>query len=134
MKSHILTALSILLGVFTLLGGCSPAVTPTPTTGWVGGPMVFNDTSPLPAWTAGKFTPALLQVTGGVSPYTWTLKSGSQLPDGFQLYTDGKLTGTPPLLSPGATAYVAPPFTVIIQDSVGQRIEVELKITIIQPE
>lgn len=132
MRFRILMACAILLGVF-IFGGCSPAATPIPTTGWAGGPMVFSP-DPLPAWTAGRFTPALLQVSGGISPYTWSLKSGSQLPEGFQLYTDGKLTGTPPLLSPGVTGYVTPPFTVIIQDSVGQRLVVELKITILQPD
>ena len=45
-------------------------------------------TSPYPSTT--------LQASGGVSPYTWALASGSSLPAGLNLSTGGVLSGTRP--------------------------------------
>jgi len=132
-------AVSILL-IFCIFasGGCSagaaitspPAVTLSPT---ATAPLGYVN-NPLPTWTGGKFNAALLQASGGISPYSWTLKEGSALPDGFTLYTDGKFTGTPPLLSAGTTQFITPPFTIILSDSAGNQVEVELNISIVQPE
>jgi hypothetical protein len=127
--------LVIMVLCLNLFAGCgSSSTTSTPTNTSTSGTQLKYVDNPLPTWTAGKFNTALLSATGGVSPYTWTLKDGSQLPEGFQLYTDGKLTGTPPLLPAGTTILITPPFTIVITDSAGNKIEVELRVTIVQQE
>src|SRR5271167_4290649 len=53
-------------------------------------------TTSLPAGAATSLYPSTtLQASGGVSPYTWALASGSSLPAGLNLSTGGVLSGTP---------------------------------------
>lgn len=53
-------------------------------------------TSSLPSATAGTHYEAPLQAQGGVTPYTWSLASGSKLPPGLHLHPhSGRITGTP---------------------------------------
>jgi len=50
-------------------------------------------TTSLPGSTAGGQYNATLQVSGGVSPFSWSISSGS-LPTGFSLSGDGTISGT----------------------------------------
>src|ERR1700683_2568739 len=53
-------------------------------------------TTSLPAGSATSAYPSTtLEASGGVSPYTWALASGSSLPAGLNLSTAGVLSGTP---------------------------------------
>ena len=51
-------------------------------------------TTSLPDATGGSAYNALLQESGGVAPFAWTLTAGS-LPAGFSLGNDGTISGTP---------------------------------------
>lgn len=53
-----------------------------------------------------------LQATGGIAPYKWALASGSSLPAGLSLASDGTISGTP--TAPGVFN-----FTVSVTDSQG---------------
>ena len=53
-------------------------------------------TASLPGGATGSPYPSTtLQASGGVTPYTWVLASGSSLPAGLNLSTAGVLSGTP---------------------------------------
>jgi hypothetical protein len=68
-------------------------------------------TTSLPSGTAGLAYPSTtLQASGGVSPYTWSLASGSNLPGGLTLSSAGTLSGTP-------TTAGSYPFTIVVKDS-----------------
>lgn len=67
-------------------------------------------TSSLPAGTINVAYSANLGGGGGVSPYTWALQAGSNLPAGLSLSSGGAITGTPTAL--GTTS-----FTVVVTDS-----------------
>jgi hypothetical protein len=56
-------------------------------------PLVITTTS-MPDGTVGTPYSAALAATGGTSPYTWSLLSGS-LPNGLSLASDGTVSGTP---------------------------------------
>ncbi|MBI5084638.1 MAG: putative Ig domain-containing protein [Acidobacteria bacterium] len=60
--------------------------------------LAITTTSPLPAATVGASYSVVLQATGGVAPYTWSLASGS-LAAGLTLANNGAITGIP--LAPG---------------------------------
>ena len=68
--------------VFTLT--ISPPITP----------IAISTGSPLPSGTVGTAYSRTLAATGGTSPYTWSLASGS-LPVGLNLSSSGILSGTP---------------------------------------
>ncbi len=72
--------------------------------------LTITTTSPLPSATVGVVYTTTLAATGGTSPYTWTLASGSSLPAGLSLSSGGVISGTP-------TAAVASTFTVQVADS-----------------
>jgi Putative Ig domain len=55
--------------------------------------LVVGKDEPRPA-TLGDSYAETLKASGGVSPYTWSLVSGS-LPDGLEMITNGNLLGTP---------------------------------------
>ncbi len=57
--------------------------------------LTISTTSPLPNGTAGTAYSATLGASGGTSPYTWSVASGSTLPAGLTLATTGALSGTP---------------------------------------
>ena len=67
--------------------------------------------APPAGWTHTVYSDTLT-VTGGTSPYTWSVSSGS-LPAGISLSADGNLTGTP-------TATGTYSFTVKVTDATGQ--------------
>lgn len=60
----------------------------------VGAPVDIATASPLPSGTQGSAYSQTLTATGGTSPYTWTVFSGSLAP-GLSLSSGGALTGTP---------------------------------------
>jgi hypothetical protein len=69
-------------------------------------------TASLPQGTAGvAYTSTTLQATGGVSPYSWSVPSGS-LPTGLSLSAAGLISGMP-------TAGGTSTFAVQVQDSTG---------------
>jgi hypothetical protein len=96
-------------------------------------PTFYIDSSSSYAWVAGQ--PGSFQLTsnGGTSPYIWTVKKGSFIPNEFALSEGGVLSGTAPLLPSGTTARITPPFTVVVTDSTGAARELELRITIVNP-
>jgi len=67
----------------TLLPVSSPVPSPTITTA-----------TPLPSGMVGACYNQFMTATGGVSPYVWTIYSGS-LPSGLFLGSNGSITGTP---------------------------------------
>ena len=73
-------------------------------------PLVVTTTSPLPTGTQGTAYNQTLAATGGTSPYTWTLATGSNLPAGLTLSAGGAISGTPTVT--GTTS-----FTVQVNDS-----------------
>jgi hypothetical protein len=58
--------------------------------------LAFTTTSPLPAATVGVAYSEQFVATGGTSPYTFSVASGSSLPTGFTLTTDGLLASASP--------------------------------------
>ncbi len=75
------------------------------------GPLAISTTSPLPAGTEGVAYNLQLAATGGTSPYTFAVTSGS-LPAGLSLSAAGVITGTP--TSAGTAS-----FTVTVTDNIG---------------
>ena len=73
--------------VVSLTGTGGSTTTPTPT------PVAIS-TASLAKGTTGSAYSATLQATGGTSPYSWSLASGS-LPAGLALSTGGAISGTP---------------------------------------
>src|SRR3974390_997006 len=85
--------LSMLLAfVLVGIGGCAgtvSSVAPPSTSG------LQISTPPLPSATLGSSYSANLAATGGVPPYTWSMKGGT-LPAGLQLSAPtGAISGTP---------------------------------------
>jgi hypothetical protein len=58
--------------------------------------LAFTTTSPLPPATVGVAYSEQFAATGGTSPYTFSVASGSNLPTGFTLTTDGLLASANP--------------------------------------
>jgi hypothetical protein len=76
-----------------------------------GGPVPLAvTTTALPGGTQGTAYSETLGATGGTTPYTWTLVSGSSLPAGLTLSTTGVISGTP-------TTTGTANFTVQVEDS-----------------
>ena len=62
-------------------------------------PPIITSTTPLPSGTVGTAYSQTLQATGGVTPYSWSVVSGS-LPTGLSLSTStGQISGTPTVAS-----------------------------------
>lgn len=89
------------------------------------GPLTIVSTSPLGAGTVGSVFSRQLIATGGQTPYTWSLISGS-LPDGVGLNPSGIVGGTP-------TATGTFDFTVKVTDAQSATAQKALSITIIAP-
>jgi Putative Ig domain len=68
-------------------------------------PLVITTTSVLPSGTAGAPYSVKLAASGGLTPYTWSIASGS-LPAGLKLHAaTGVISGTP--VSGGASTFTA---------------------------
>ena len=83
-------------------------------------------TGSLPNGTVGVAFSQTLSVTGGTSPYTWTITSGS-LPTGLSISSSGVLSGTP--TAAGSPTSV----TFKVTDLTGATATKSLSITIITP-
>jgi hypothetical protein len=89
------------------------------------GTPVAIATKSLPGGNVGTAYSQTLTAAGGTSPYTWSLTSGSTLPAGLALSSNGIISGTP--TAPGTTS-----FTVKVTDSSSpaQTAQATLSITI----
>jgi hypothetical protein len=88
----------------------APAVAPVP--GPVVGPVLASlsiTTGSLPGGTVSDGYSTTIAATGGLTPYVWTVSSGS-LPAGLTLSPSGALSGTP-------TASGTSSFTILVTDS-----------------
>ncbi|MFL6214131.1 MAG: putative Ig domain-containing protein [Blastocatellia bacterium] len=74
----------------SVTGSATPPPTPPPAT------AVAITTSSLPFGTKGVFYSAQFAATGGTTPYSWVVTSGT-LPPGLTLNPNGVLSGTPTL-------------------------------------
>jgi Putative Ig domain len=91
----------------------NPAETATQQIGLLVGinPLGITTPNTLPAAAAGMAYSATLAADGGITPYTWTLVSGS-LPPGLTLHKNGTISGTATASAPGTAD-----FTVQVADS-----------------
>ena len=94
-----------------------------PSTGGGPGPLTILSTSPLGTGTVGSVFFRQLIASGGTTPYTWSLVSGS-LPGGLLLNPSGVVGGTP-------TATGTFDFTVRVTDAQNNTAQKALSITII---
>ena len=88
-------------------------------------PALSVGTSSLPDATAGAAYSQTLAASGGISPYTWAIVSGS-LPAGLSLGANGAITGTP-------TAVGSSTFRVRVTDSASQTATADLTINVRAP-
>jgi Domain of unknown function (DUF4082)/Putative Ig domain len=79
-------------------------------------------TGPLPGATVSGAYGARLAATGGTTPYTWSLASGT-LPAGLSLSTAGTISGTP-------TTAGSYPFTVQVKDAAAHSVSAPLRIAV----
>ncbi len=86
-------------------------------------------TTTLPTWVSGQQSSFVLQASGGVPPYTWTLATGSNLPSGFTLSANGVISGSS-TLALGTSSSVSPPFLVVVKDSKGNSVQKSFNIMI----
>lgn len=92
----------------TVSDGQNPAVTRSITLN-VAGTQLQITVTPLGPFKVGIPFSQTLEATGGKGPYTWTMASGSLLPTGLSLSSNGVISGTP-TISKGYT------FTVRVTD------------------
>jgi hypothetical protein len=62
--------------------------------------LAIQEAGALPAATEGKSYAAIVQASGGVPPYVWSLVPGTSLPAGLSLSSDGVIYGTPSVDGP----------------------------------
>lgn len=110
------------------LTGCNDtnnATTPPPDHG--PGALTITTNSPLPSGTVNQPYATAVGGSGGITPYTWSLASGSPTlpPDLFLDATTGTITGTP--TAPGTTT---PIFRLEDSSSPEQAVQKSLTITI----
>src|SRR5881296_1658512 len=79
--------------------------------------------SQLPGGTAASAYSATLSASGGTSPYSWSVSSGT-LPTGLSLSSSGTLSGTP-------TVAGAFPFTVAVKDAASASASASLSINVV---
>src|SRR5437660_4999 len=79
--------------------------------------------SQLPGGTAGSAYSATLSASGGTSPYSWSVSSGT-LPTGLSLSSAGTLSGTP-------TVAGSFPFTVAVKDAASGSASASLSINVV---
>lgn len=96
-------------------------------------------TTDLPAWIEGQAGSATLTANAGTKPYTWTFTPGSVPPGWLVLGNvggannlDGILGGLAPLLAPGSTKSISPPFSVTCTDANGLKTTAEFRVIIIK--
>ena len=127
-RNIVVTVFFSLLAVL-FLNSCSDAnnVTgpPAPPEPTPPGPLSILTSSPLPAGTSGVAYDITLALSGGTSPYTWSLTPGSPaLPTGLTLNpSTGNISGTPTVVATRNTEFS-------LQDSTGQSVQKILSITV----
>jgi Putative Ig domain len=123
------TASSTTSLTFTVTDSSSPAQAKSVTLSLVVAPVpIAIGTSTLPSGTKGTSYSNLLQVSGGTSPYSWSITNGS-LPAGLTLAaTTGLISGTP--TAAGNTSFTA---TVTDGGSPAQTKSVTLSIVVAAP-
>src|SRR5881296_2137774 len=89
----------------------------------VGLPLLQITSSQLPGGTVGSAYSATLSASGGTSPYSWSVSSGT-LPTGLSLSSSGTLSGTP-------TVAGAFPFTVAVKDAASASASASLSINVV---
>jgi hypothetical protein len=89
------------------------------------GPLAIITTSPMGTVVTGTPYSRQLIASGGATPYSWSLVSGS-LPGGFTLNADGIISGTP-------TVTATFDFTVRVTDAKSATAEKALSITVVAP-
>ena len=77
------------LFILSMFAACSEDSTPTPP---VPADIEITTAAVATGYTCSPYNMAI-EVEGGVAPYTWSLASGSSLPDGLVLSADGRITG-----------------------------------------
>jgi hypothetical protein len=105
-----------------------PTSTYTSANYWVdvvfsGGTSLKVGTASLPNATKSVAYSQSLAASGGTSPYSWSLSSGS-LPTGLALPSSGAISGTP-------TVAGTSPFTVVVKDSTGASASANLSINVV---
>ena len=85
-------------------------------------PLIITTGSNLPSGELGNAYSVMLEATGGVPPYTWSLVSGA-LPGGLMLNSGGLISGTP-------TGEGAFQFSARVADNTGTFVEGEFDLTI----
>ncbi|MBL8465532.1 MAG: Ig-like domain-containing protein [Thauera sp.] len=60
-----------------------------------GDELAITSNGTLPGASVGQSYATILSASGGVAPYTWSLSSGSSLPGGLTLASDGIISGVP---------------------------------------
>jgi hypothetical protein len=93
---------------------CSLSITPAT--------LAITTTTPMPGGQVGSYYSQALTGAGGITPFTWSLASGS-LPTGLALDSAGDIAGTP-------TALGTFNFTIQLADSLGTNVTKSLAITI----
>src|SRR5947199_6034312 len=86
-------------------------------------PPLQVTSSQLSGGTAGTTYSATLSASGGTSPYSWSVSSGT-LPTGLSLSSSGTLSGTP-------TVAGAFPFTVAVKDAASASASASLSINVV---
>ena len=124
LNGHSLCALLVGVVYACGLAGCGDIPTAPPPDP---GPLTIVTNSPLPSGTVNQPYASALGGSGGITPYTWSLASGSPaLPAGrFLDSTTGTITGTP--TAPGTTT---PIFRLEDSSSPVQAVQKSLTITI----
>lgn len=89
--------------VFTIVVSDNNGMTVCKNFGFTVNPPVTVTTSTIPSGAVGVPYSASFSATGGQSPYTWAVTTGS-LPPGLVLNSNGTITGTP--TSPGPYAFI----------------------------
>ena len=89
----------------------------------VSAPPLQITSSQLPGGTVSSAYSATLNASGGTSPYSWSVSSGT-LPTGLSLSSSGSLSGTP-------TVAGAFPFTVAVKDAAGASASAGLSINVV---
>src|SRR4030095_3401820 len=96
-----------------------------PATGGGPGPLTILSTSPVGIATAGSPFSRQLLASGGATPYSWSLVSGS-LPEGLNLIPNGLISGTP--VATGTSE-----FTIKVTDPQNVTAQKSLSILVIAP-
>jgi hypothetical protein len=86
--------------------------------------LTITTTSPLPSGAVGTAYSVQFAATGGTSPYTWSVASGSTLPAGLTLSSSGLLSGTPTAAASPAT------FGITVTDSEAPPVSVSATFTL----